>query len=262
MFLNVPSNSGINLEIGSGPQNSWKLRRNILSRGCWYKTKKILENPAVPWELQWLYPAHPATSGPFSHFSTCTKYGKISEGIILIIEVSRARKIPLTGSSCSITNQLSPLWNVPEAHVGALRLWHNKIELVRHAVDPVHLVIIFILILILLLSLCLLPGSRWAPSACPAASQSRCCLGPSTAATAWRCHCDARTGSPWQGSSWGQDVIILIMLPCLPCRSCSRNTCLSGKGNLPTSDCSRSRDSGNWKFVVIGGIYVPLWRDI
>lgn len=33
-----------------------------------------------------------------------------------------------------------PLWNVPEAHVGALRLWHNEIELVRHAVDPVHLV--------------------------------------------------------------------------------------------------------------------------
>ena len=34
-----------------------------------------------------------------------------------------------------------PLWNVPEAHVGALRLWHNEIELVRHAVDPVHLVL-------------------------------------------------------------------------------------------------------------------------
>lgn len=34
-----------------------------------------------------------------------------------------------------------PLWNVPEAHVGALWLWDDEIELVWHAVDSVHLIV-------------------------------------------------------------------------------------------------------------------------
>ena len=82
-----------------------------------------------------------------------------SEEVTVTAGIAKSKK---DANNWVITKQFSPLWNVPEAHVGALRLWHNEIELVRHAVDPVHLVIIFILILILilLLSLCLLPGSR------------------------------------------------------------------------------------------------------
>ena len=49
----------------------------------------------------------------------------------------------LTRSYHLLTNleELSPLGNVPEADVGALGLRDDQVELVRHAVDPVHLVV-------------------------------------------------------------------------------------------------------------------------
>jgi len=34
-----------------------------------------------------------------------------------------------------------PGWDVPEAHVGALWLRDDQVELVRHGLDPVHLVV-------------------------------------------------------------------------------------------------------------------------